>query len=70
MAQKIREIKISWENNDSFKLETQLDGGGWQTIIEMDENGYFATLWESGVAPLCKEYFERELDVIGSEMKA
>ena len=70
MVQQVREIKISWENDDSFKMETQLDSGGWQTIIEMDENGYFNTLWESGVKPLCKEYFEREINKIGAEMKA
>ncbi len=70
MAQKVRIIRLSWENDDSFKMETNLDGGDYQTIIEMDENGYFASLWESGVAPLCKEYFESELDTIGAEMKA
>lgn len=70
MAAQIREIKISWENDDSFKLETQLDSGGWQTIIEMDENGYFSNLWEEGVAPLCKHYFEDVINDIGAEMKA
>ena len=70
MAQKIREIKISWENDASFKMETQLDSEGWQTIIEMDENGYFEGLWESGTAPLCKKYFGDMLDGIGAEMKA
>ena len=70
MAQKVRIIRLAWENNDSFKMDTNLDGGSYQTIIEMDENGYFAKLWESGVALLCKEYFGSELDNIGSEMKA
>ena len=70
MAQKVRTIRLAWENDDSFKMDTNLDGGGWQTIIEMDENGYFETLWESGVKPLCKEYFEKEINTIGAEMKA
>lgn len=70
MAQKVRTIRLIWENDDSFKMDTNLDGGDWQTIIEMDENGYFDTLWESGVKPLCLEYFNREINVIGSEMKA
>ena len=70
MAQQVRTIRLSWENDDSFKMDTNLDGGDWQTIIEMDENGYFAGLWETGVAPLCKEYFESIINTIGAEMKA
>ncbi len=69
MAQKVRMIRLSWENNVSFEMETKLDGGAWQTITQMDENGYFAGLWPSAEA-LCKEYFERELNKIGAEMKA
>ena len=70
MAQKVREIKISWENQDSFKMQTRLDGGNWLTIIETDENGHLATLWNSGIELLCKTYFDEALKVIGSEMKA
>ena len=70
MAQKVRTIRLSWENDDSFKMDTNLDGGSWQTIIEMDENGYFAGLWETGVVPLCERYFKDMMDTIGAEMKA
>ena len=70
MAEKVRLIRLKWENEVSFEMETKIDGGSWLTIASMDENGYFANLWEKGVVPLCKEYFDRELNVIGSEMKA
>ena len=69
MAQKTRTIRLSWENNDSFKMDTNFDGGAWQIIIEMDENGHFNELWPD-VDALCKKYFESEMNTIGAEMKA
>ena len=70
MAEKVRLIRLTWENDVSFEMETKLDDGEWQTISQIDENGFFANLWEKGVVPLCKEYFDHELSNIGSEMKA
>lgn len=69
MAQKVRTIKISWENDDSFIMETKLDAGNWEKVIEMDENGHLSSLWNN-VEALCKQYFEAEMSIIGSEMKA
>ena len=69
MAEKVRMLRITWENDKSFEMETKLDGGAWETITQMDENDYFANLWESTEA-LCKKYFEREIALIGAEMKA
>ena len=70
MAEKVRLIRLTWENDASFEMETKLDDENWLTVTSMDENGYFAGLWETGVAPLCKKYFESMLDVVGAEMKA
>jgi len=70
MAEHTRLIKITYENNESFEMETKLDGDSYLTITSMDENGYFSGLWDTGVAPLCKRYFNDMLDVIGAEMKA
>ena len=69
MAQKVRTIRLSWENDDSFKMDTNLDGGNWEVIIEMDGNGHFNELWLD-VDALCKKYFESEMNTIGAEMKA
>ena len=66
---KVRLIRLTWENDDSFSMETKLGDGDWDTVTMMDENNYFAGLWPS-TAALCKEYFEREINVIGAEMKA
>jgi len=38
-------------------------------ITQMDENNYFTALWPNAEA-LCREYFEREMKIIGAEMKA
>ena len=70
MAAKVRLIRLTWENDVSFEMETRLDDGAWQTVSQMDENGYFEGLWESGVVPLCNEYFKSMLNTIGAEMKA
>lgn len=70
MAEQTRTIRLKWENSVSFEMETKLDNGDWLTITSMDENGYFAGLWESGVVPLCNEYFKSMLNTIGAEMKA
>ena len=67
--QKVRLIRLTWKNDDNFKMETNLNDGDWNTVSMMDENNYFAGLWPS-TATLCKEYFEREINVIGAEMKA
>ena len=70
MAEHIRLIKITYENDVAFEMETKLDGDSYLTVTQMDENGYFSGLWESGTAPLCKKYFGDMLDAIGAEMKA
>ena len=69
MAVKTRTIRIMYENNGTFQMATRLDDGEWYTVTEIDENDYFSDLWESGVKPLCKEYFDNEIDNIGAEMK-
>ena len=70
MAAQIRLIRLTWENDVNFKMDTKLDDGEYVTIIEIDENGHLNQLWDAGVATVCKKYFETELDSIGTEMKA
>jgi len=68
-VQKVRLIRLTWKNDDSFKMETRLGDAAWNTVTQMDENNYFAGLWNNTEA-LCKEYFAREIKVIGAEMKS
>ena len=70
MAAQTRLIRLAWENGVSFTMDTKLGDASYITIIDIDENGHLNTLWESGVATVCKKYFETELDAIGAEMKA
>jgi len=69
MAQAVRLIKLSWENDDSFKMETNLDGGDWVTVVELDENNYFSTLW-GDIEEMCNKFFNKTVAKIGAEMKA
>jgi len=68
-VQKIRLIRLTWKNDDSFSMETKFGDGDWNMITQMDENNYFTALWPNAEA-LCREYFEREMKIIGAEMKA
>jgi len=70
MAEKVRLIRLSWENDISFEMQTKCDGGSWITIVKMDENGCLQQLWEAGIASVCRKYFEGQINTIGAEMKA
>jgi len=70
MAVKTRTIRIMWENESSFQMDTRLDDGDWITVESIDENDYFESLWETGTKPKCLKYFASELETIGAEMKA
>ena len=70
MAVKQRDIVITWENNGTFQMKVRLDGGTWNTVQEIDENDFFNKIWETGVAPACKQFFNDEINKIGAEMKA
>jgi len=70
MAKKVRTITLSWENKDSFIMEAKLDDGDWKKVVEADENGQLAALWDNGIELMCKTYFDAELNIIGAEMKS
>ena len=70
MAAQTRDIRLTWENDVNFKMQTRLGTADWITVIDIDENGHLDTLWDSGVATVCTKFFETELNTIGAEMKA
>ena len=70
MAEKVRLIRLTWENDASFEMETKLDDGNWLTVVMLDENNYFDKIWETGIKPAAKQFFNDEIDKIGAEMKA
>jgi len=69
MATQTRLIRLTWENDNQFKMDTKLDDGDWITIVQMDENGHIASLWPSAQT-ICETYVKEQLSLIGSEMKA
>jgi hypothetical protein len=70
MAQKTRQIKLTWENGVNFTMTSKLGDESWKIIINIDEDGHLDKLWDVGIAPICTKYFETELNIIGGEMKA
>lgn len=68
MAQ--RDIVITWENEGTFSMKVRLDGGDWKTVAEVDENDFFARIWDTGISVACKQFFNDDIDKIGAEMKA
>ncbi len=68
MASKEYVLKLKWENDDSFKLTTQLDGGTTFTVIEMDENATIHLVWPYA-DKICRAYFNKIITEIGTEMK-
>ena len=70
MAVQTRLIRIKWENGGTFLMEVKLNGGDYLTVAEIDENNYFDKIWETGIKPACKQFFNDEIDKIGAEMKA
>ena len=70
MAEKVRDIKITWENEGTFEMKVRLDGSDWNTVARIDENDFFAKMWETGTALSCKQFFNDEIDKIGAGMKA
>ncbi len=68
MAEQVRLVRLTWENEVGFKMDTKIDAGSYITIIEMDENGNIAQLWPFA-QQLCEKYFEKTITGIGTEMK-
>ena len=66
--QKIQTIKLIWQNNVGFTMETKLDETPWITILDVDENGEIPELWEN-IQKVCEKYFIRKITDIGNEMK-
>ena len=69
MAQSELVITFNWENKDSFKMKANLNNAGVKTILEMEENGFLAKLWDGG-KNIIMTYLEIEVDKIGNDMKA
>ena len=50
-------------------MKANLNNAGVKTILEMEENGFLAKLWEGGKS-IIMTYLEIEVDKIGNDMKA
>ena len=67
MAETIIDLRISWENNQSFEAQSQEDSGPVLTIAKMDENGHISTLWPA-LTDIMERYIKALMVRIGEEM--
>jgi len=63
------EIKITWNNNEFFKMEKKEDGGSWITVVEIEENAHISAIVGS-LKGLCMADFNAHLDSIMNEMQS
>lgn len=63
------EIKLTWENNNFFKMEKKPEGGEWIKVVEIQENAHIATI-AGNLQALCMADFNAHLDAIMKEMQA
>ncbi len=60
-------LTFTWENKKRLKLIAH-DDSETKTILQMDEDGNLAALWD-GVEITLHRYFQSIMDKIGTEMK-
>ena len=70
MAAQTRLIRLTWENNVSFKAETKLDDGDWILLLEMDENNHLAGVWDNEITGVVTNFLDLKMAEIGNDMKA
>ncbi len=63
MAVKTYLIRVTFENDNLFKVEQKIDGGNYTDILGLEENGAIHILWP-GVRIACGRYFEHLIDEI------
>ncbi|KKL70106.1 hypothetical protein LCGC14_2108210 [marine sediment metagenome] len=62
------EIKITWENNNFFKMEKKVGSEPWLTVVEIEENAHIAAI-AGNLQGLCMADFNAHLDDIMTEMR-
>ena len=62
-------MKLAWENEVGFTMTAKEGTGAIETVVDIDENGFISDLWPHAQA-ICEDYLKKELNRIGSEMKA
>lgn len=68
MAEQEYEVKITWENDNFFKMEEKEPGGSWITIVQVNENTHIKEI-TSQLSALCKSNFAVHLDLAIKEME-
>ena len=67
MAATVIDLRIEWENNNTFHVQSQEDSGPVLTVVKVDENGDVAALWPS-LVDLMERHIKGIMARIGTEM--
>lgn len=67
MAETVIDLKIAWENNQHFHVQSQEDSGPVLTVVKVDENGDIAALWPS-LIDLMERHIKGIMARVGTEM--
>jgi hypothetical protein len=62
-------LQYDWENGVNFKAQQKVDDGEQQLIIETDENGCLASVWEN-IRKVIEINHKLIADTISAEMLA
>lgn len=66
--QKEYEVKVTWENNNFFKMEEKVPGGDWLTIVFSEENTNVSVI-AGQLLGLCVAQFNENISKALEEMK-
>lgn len=69
MAEQEIELVLKWENQKSFEMTWKKNSEDVISITKNEEQGSIKILWPD-IVSICKAQFNRDLEVIGEEMKA
>ena len=69
MATSTLVLSFTYENGNQFRLQTNDNGAGNVTIIDLRENGDIGTLFDAGIEKALQGYLEGQLKRIVVAMK-
>jgi len=68
MAGKEYEVKVTWENNNFFKMQEKVPGGDWITVVHSEENTNIAVI-AGQLQSLCVAQFNENITLALEDMK-
>ncbi len=67
MAESVLLLRIKWENQSHFEMESKRDDEAYIQTVRMEENGSLSSLWPH-ISNICKDFLVVQLLEIGEVM--